>query len=149
LRRVIVLTSLLALLALSVLVTSSSARRGDWFWSPGLCKSRLHQYGVQINDGRTFHVSNSFCVGVGGFQHCEWTSSAHVKRLYNQFHIVVRSYDGSVRRAEFFPTGKASYDLEQIRLIAQFVSAPRFTSYVAPITSAWARSEQAKGCSEG
>jgi hypothetical protein len=147
-RRAIILTCLLALLALTATVASSSAARGDWYWSPGLCKSRLKQYGVEINDGRTFRVSDAFCVGVGGLRHCEWTGPSHVKRLYDQFHIVVRSPDGSVRRSEFFPTGKASYDLEQIRLIAQFISAARFNSYVAPITSSWARNEQAKGCRE-
>jgi hypothetical protein len=147
-RRVVILVCLLAVLSLVVTVAPGSARRGDWFWSSGLCKSRLKQYGVQFDDGRTFHVSHAFCVGVGGYQHCEWTGPSHLKRLYDQFHIVVRSFDGTVRRAELFTTAKADYELEQITLIAQLISPLRFNSYVAPLTASWARRENGKGCSD-
>jgi hypothetical protein len=147
-RRVLVLSCLAAVIALAVAAPDGGAARGQWVWSPGLCKSYLKAYGVQISDGRVFHVSDAFCVGRGGLQHCQWTSASHTKRLYDEFLVVVRSPDGTVRRAELYTSGKKDYELEQIRLIGHEGSSLAFTRFVTPIATAAAKAEQGKGCAE-
>src|SRR5713226_2309776 len=76
--------------------SSEAAVAGGWYWSPGLCKSSLQQYGMRLDDGRTFRVAQAFCVGRGGLGSCEWNSN-YSKRLYNHLTVLARSYDGIVR----------------------------------------------------
>ena len=60
----------LVIVAVGIAVAASSvgsglgraATRSTWYWSPGLCKTNLQRYGVRIDDGRTFHIAQAFCV---------------------------------------------------------------------------------------
>src|SRR5262249_39631038 len=143
--RVLVVTAAAAAAATVAAQASTAARATDWFWSPGLCKSRLHQYGMQIDDGRTFGVAQSFCVGRGGSAHCEWTSANHVKRLYNRFLVVARSSDGVVRRFDLIPTGKLKYRATGIKSLGHADSAARFNTVVVHLATVAAQQEQQKG----
>ncbi|HEY7396940.1 MAG TPA: hypothetical protein VH538_01445 [Gaiellaceae bacterium] len=130
----------------SAAAVAGTARAADWFWSPGLCKSRLHQFGMQINDGRTFGVEQSFCIGRGGTVHCEWTSASHVKRLYDRFLVIARSSDGVVRRFDLIPTGKLNYRATGIKSLGHADSAARFNTIVVRLATVAAQTEQQKGC---
>lgn len=132
----------------SLLSAPGVAARGDWVWSPGLCKSKLKHYGVELSDGRTFGIADAFCVGRGGLAHCQWASSSHLKRLYDRFFVVVRSYDGNIRVAELYTSGKDDYELEQIKLIGHEPSSASFNRRVAPLTASIARQEHEKGCAD-
>src|SRR5262245_36691814 len=140
--RILVATAAVAAAA----AVAGTARASDWFWSPGLCKSRLHQYGMQIDDGRTFGVAQSFCVGRGGTAHCEWTSNSHVKRLYNRFLVVARSSDGVVRKFDLIPTGKLNYRATGIKALGRADNAAKFNVILAPYATVAAKQEQQKGC---
>jgi hypothetical protein len=124
---------------------SSSAQRDEWVWTPGLCKSNLKRYGVRLTDGRTFSIADAFCVGRGGQQHCQWNSS-YTKRLYDAFLVVVRSYDGVVRVANLYPTGKNEYELDGIRVIGRESSSRAFNALAGDVTWRTARKEHEKGC---
>jgi hypothetical protein len=60
-----------ALAAAAYPAAASSANTSKWYWTPGVCKSELHNYGVQFGDGRTFNVQQAYCVGF--HNHC-WLS---------------------------------------------------------------------------
>jgi hypothetical protein len=140
--RILVVTAAIAAAA----AAAGTARASDWFWSPGLCKSRLHQFGMQINDGRTFGVEQSFCIGRGGTAHCEWTSASHVKRLYNRFLVVARSNDGVVRRFDLIPTSKLDYRATGITALGRADNSAKFNEILAPYATVAVKHEQQKGC---
>jgi hypothetical protein len=125
--------------------TSGSAQRGEWAWSPGLCKSNLKRFGVELTDGRTFKIADAFCVGRGGQSHCQWNSS-YTKRLYDAFFVVVRSYDGVVRIANLYTTGEREYELDGIRVIGREASSRAFKTRAGNVTWRIARQEHEKGC---
>lgn len=143
---------LLAVAASAVTLVAASAspgraaQSGAWYWSPGLCKSNLQHYGMRLDDGRTFAIAQSFCVGKGGLSSCEWNSS-YTKRLYNHFVAFARSYDGVVRGFDLYPTGRNSYRAEGIELASSTkMTAIRFLRSIGPIASSLARAELRKGC---
>jgi hypothetical protein len=145
--RVLLAVAVAAVAVVGVWATSGSASTmGSWYWSPGLCKSNLQRYGMRLDDGRTFAIAQSFCVGKGGVRSCEWNSS-YSKRLYSHFVAFARSYDGVVRGFDLYPTGRNNYRAEDIELVSSSkMTARRFLSYVGQIASALARAELTKGC---
>jgi hypothetical protein len=134
--------------ALILLPSHAAAGRGEWVWSPGLCKSRIEHYGVRINDGRTFSVSKAFCAGYGGLQHCQWSSAAHLKRLYDKFYVVARSFDGTVRVMDMYTSGETSYEVERIRAIGHESSYDAFYDAAQRIMYQIARDQQRLGCAQ-
>jgi hypothetical protein len=137
-----------ASVATTLAVGVGSAAGSDWLWSPGLCKSRLIDYGVELGDGRTFNVAQAYCVGIGGLQHCEWTSARHAKRLYDSFYAAVRSYDGVVRTLVLRPTAKDHWKGSQLELVARGMSERRFVRAYGSATLSVAARENDKGCAE-
>ncbi|HEY7732145.1 MAG TPA: hypothetical protein VH950_14785 [Gaiellaceae bacterium] len=129
-------------------VGAGSAAGSDWLWSPGLCKSRLMDYGVELGDGRTFNVAQAYCVGIGGPEHCEWTGARHSKRLYDSFYVAVRSYDGAVRTLVLRPTAKNHWRGSQLQLVARGMSSRRFVRSYGSTTLSVAARENDKGCAE-
>jgi hypothetical protein len=120
---------------------------GVWYWSPGLCKSNLQHYGMHLDDGRTFRIAQTFCVGKGGLASCEW-NAGHSRRLYNHFVAFARSYDGVVRGFDLYPTNRNGYRAEGIELASSHrLAAGRFLSLYGSISSSLARIELEKGCS--
>jgi hypothetical protein len=129
-------------------VGAGSAAGSDWLWSPGLCKSRLTDYGVELGDGRTFDVAQAYCVGIGGPEHCEWTGPSRSKRLYDSFYAAVRSYDGVVRTLVLRPTAKDRWRGSRLQLVARGMSSRRFVRSYGSATLSMAARENDKGCAE-
>lgn len=141
----------LAAVTLTVVLTPAAAQASsgsaatDWYWTPGLCKSELKHYGTALADGRTFYNANAYCVGMGGATTCEW-SSGHRYRLYKQFTVFVRAFDGTVRSFMLAPAAKDDYRATDIKALGHVASSAKFDSFVAPLAAAAARSQQQKGC---
>jgi len=124
---------------------SANAGVGDWYWTPGACKSVLQSDGVELGDGRTFSVSSAFCVGLGGQQTCQWSSSYRT-RLYSAFVVFTRSYDGTVRTFKLRPVARDDFQGTNVRLLGNEPSAAEFRALVAPLVSAAARRQHGSGC---
>jgi hypothetical protein len=111
-----------------------------------LCKSNLHRYGMRLDDGRTFAISQALCVGKGGTSSCEWNANMS-KRLYNHFVVFARSANGVVRGFDLYPTNRKSYRAEDIELASSLRwSAALFARHFGPIAASLARIELANGC---
>jgi hypothetical protein len=135
---------LLAIVALTIAApTARPSAAGTWYWSAGLCKSSLRQYGMRLDDGRTFRIAQSYCVGKGGAG-CEWNAS-HTRRLYDHFVVFARSPDGGVRGFDLYPTGQSSYRALHIELLDRHTAA-EFDRLFASIAASAARLELEKGC---
>lgn len=130
---------------LSVAATGASGARGDWFWSPGLCKDLLQKYGVRLSDGRTFAVSKAFCAGFGGREHCRWNSS-RTKRFYDKLLVAARSPSGYVRTMVLYTIARDDYELTQIKLAFREPDPYAFREYATTLMAKIARREHAKGC---
>ncbi|HST17791.1 MAG TPA: hypothetical protein VLK36_08995 [Gaiellaceae bacterium] len=138
----------LAAVTLTVALTPVAAQASvatDWYWTPGLCKSQLKHYATVLGDGRTFYNANAYCVGTGGVSTCEW-SSGHRYRLYKEFTVFVRAFDGTVRTFTLTPAAKDNYHGKNIRALGHVESSAKFDSFVAPLAAAAARAQQQKGC---
>ena len=140
--------TLAAGVAAAALLLGAGAARGaaatDWFWSPGLCKYQLHQFGVEFDDGRTFSVQQAFCIGRGGPETCIW-NEAHTRRLYSRFYVIARSYDSNVRVFNLRVSGKNNWRGSGTRLFGRMGST-RFVRFAGPRAASVARAENDKGC---
>src|SRR5262245_688576 len=145
LRRLFVTAVVCAVALVGSGAAGATAGGGDWHWSPGLCKSKLYNQGVTLDDGRYFFAERSSCIGRGGPQYCMWNSSG-TKRLYNTFFVYARSYEGVVRSFDLRVTGEHSARISNIKAHGR-ISAAQFAGYVAPIAASIARNEHEKGCS--
>jgi len=116
------------------------AQASKWYWSPGACKSELKSYGVQLGDGRIFHVAAAYCVGL--HNHC-WLSDG--VRRYKVFIAVARSNDSVVRRFQLTVTGKNSWSGTPPRII-DHLSAAQFIATYGPAAWTVAGSENRGGC---
>jgi hypothetical protein len=134
-----------AVVALFFAAVAESGVAGGWYWSPGVCKSSLHRYGMRLDDGRTFRIAQSFCVGKGSTGSCAW-NSGHVRRLYNHFVVFARSPDGIVRGFDLYPTGRNTYRAQGIRQLGREPSGAHFTRAFGQIASDLSRRENEKGC---
>jgi hypothetical protein len=134
-----------AIAVCAALLTARPAAAGTWYWSPGLCKISLHRYGMRLDDGRTFRIVQSYCVGKGGPSSCEW-NSGHVRRLYNHFVVFARSYDGIVRGFDLYPTNRSAYRAQGIQQLGREPSAAHFDRVFGQIAAQLSRRENAKGC---
>lgn len=135
-------TLLAAALAALALSASAGARTmSNWYWTPGVCKSQLHNYGVQIGDGRTFNVEQAYCVGY--HNHC-WMQNG--LRRYKVFLAVMRSYDGVVRTMQLTVTGKSSWSGGKLKITESYMPVEDFN--YAYGTAAWsvASNENRAGC---
>jgi hypothetical protein len=135
-------------LAVAPALTSAGAAPSSvWYWSQTWCEHNLHRYGMRLDDGRTFRIANSFCMGKGGPGSCEWNAT-HVERLFNHFTVVARSYDEVVRGFDLYPTGRTSYRAQGITIASSHRwTASRFTKFWGSIASSAERNiEQPKGC---
>jgi hypothetical protein len=145
-RLIFLLTVAAVAAALACPMASEAGKAGAWYWSPGLCKSNLQQYGMRIDDGRTFRIAQAFCVGRGGLDSCEWNAS-YTRRLYNHFVAFARAYDGVIRGFDVYPTNRSNYRAEGIELASSHrLTAARFASLYGSISSSLARVELEKGC---
>ena len=83
----------IVVLAALVAVTPASPHppgKSEWSWTPALCKSYLKQYGVRIDDGRTFRATTAYC---GGLPECVYDRSD--KKFYYD-HFLVAMIDGNL-----------------------------------------------------
>jgi hypothetical protein len=128
-----------------VTAPSQAAARSTWYWSPGLCKTNLQRYGVRINDGRTFHIAQAFCVGRGGPASCEWSPNG-ARRLYNHLVVFARSFDNIVRGFDLYPTGRNSYRVQGITQFKVGMTAAQFIRFYGSIAASTAKLELEKGC---
>jgi hypothetical protein len=100
---------------------------------------------MRLDDGRTFRIAQSFCVGKGGAGSCAW-NSGHVRRLYNHFVVFARSYDGIVRGFDLYPTGRNSYRGQGIRQLGREPSDAHFNRAFGQISLDLSQRENEKGC---
>ena len=121
--------------------TAHGAEDSHWYWTSGLCKAKLHNYGVAIGDGRTYNVQQAFCVGA--HDHCWLDGGA---RRFKVFYTAMRSYDGVVRTMTLTVTGKDSWSGSKLRLYSRNMSVGEFNYEFG--TAAWAVASQqnATGC---
>ncbi len=85
---------------------------GDWFWSPGLCKSELIHYGVELADKRYFRATKVRCFG-----QLDCIYSRSEKRLmYEHFFVVMLDGNGFVRSMRLHITEKDNYTADNLRL---------------------------------
>ena len=120
---------------------ASSANTSKWYWTPGVCKSELHNYGVQFGDGRTFNVQQAYCVGL--HNHC-WLSGG--RRRYKVFAVVARSYDGVVRQFQLTVTGRNTWSGSKVKIIEQYMSAAEFANGYGNAAWSVASAENRGGC---
>jgi hypothetical protein len=125
---------------------ASGSSKSDWYWTPGWCKSFLHSTGVQINDGRTFHVQQAFCAGRGGLATCQWSNGFGVRR-YNNFFVLIRSYDGTVRTFELHPTARDNFSVTGIRALGH-LGLTEFDVRAGGLVAKTAAQAQALGCAK-
>jgi hypothetical protein len=141
-RVVLVVAVVSAALAVAVYAgAASGANTSKWYWTPGVCKSELHNYGVQFGDGRTFNVQQAYCVGF--HNHC-WLSGG--RRRYKVFAVVARSYDGVVRQFQLTVTGRDTWSGSKARVIEQYMSAAEFANRYGNAAWAVASAENRGGC---
>jgi len=138
-----VLAGLATLIAsTSLFVPAAGARQASkWYWTPGLCKAKLQNYGVKIGDGRTYNVAKAYCVGL--HNHC-WLSGG--VRRYKVFTAVMLSYDGVVRRLQLTVTGRTTWSGTQPVIIDRHMSSVQFELAYGPAAWIVAKSENAAGC---
>jgi hypothetical protein len=134
-----------AVVAVVSVAVRGRAAAGGWYWSPGVCKSSLYRYGIRLDDGRTFRIAQSFCVGKGGPDSCAW-NKGHVRRLYNHFVVFARSYDGLVRGFDLYPTGRITYRAVDIRQLGREPNAAHFNRAFGQIALELSQRENEKGC---
>ena len=140
--RVLGVAVVAAALAAAVSTCSAhSANTSKWYWTPGVCKSELHNYGVQFGDGRTFNIQQAYCVGF--HNHC-WLSGG--RRRYKVFAVVARSYDGVVRRFQLTVTGRNTWSGSQVKIIEQYMSAAEFANGYGNAAWSVASAENRGGC---
>src|SRR5262245_53452071 len=60
----LILSACLASTGLTAQAQASQLSPGGWVWTPGLCKSALHNNGVTTPDGRWFSVQAAYCIGL-------------------------------------------------------------------------------------
>lgn len=86
--------------------------KSDWSWTPALCKSYLKQYGVRIDDGRTFRATSVFC---GGMPKCTYDRS---DRKFYYDHFAVAMIDGNLvyRSMVLHVTKKDSFRVDNLRV---------------------------------
>jgi hypothetical protein len=130
-----------ALVAAVYTDAASSANTSKWYWTPGACKSELHNYGVQFGDGRTFNVQQAYCVGF--HNHC-WQSGGG--RRYKVFAVVARSYNGVVRQLQLTVTGRNTWSGSKVKIIEQYMSAAEFTNRYGNAAWSAASQENRGGC---
>jgi hypothetical protein len=142
----------LTVAAIAVVAVCASAAQaagthssGDWHWTPGLCKSVLKQRTIELADGRTFNVADSYCVGVGGLRTCMW-SSGYRYRLYNEFVAFTRAYDGTVRSLRVYVTDRRDGRVADIRAYGREADGAAFRTLIAPVAEALARRQHDLGC---
>jgi hypothetical protein len=140
----LVLGTVVVAAALAAAVHAGAARSAttsSWYWTPGACKSELHNYGVQIGDGRTFNVQQAYCVGF--HNHC-WLNGG--LRRYKVFAVVARSYDGVVRLFQLTVTGHKTWSGSKGKIIEQYMSAGQFANRYGNAAWSVASRENQGGC---
>ena len=102
----------LAALAAPSLAAAHPPGQSKWSWTPALCKSYLKQYGVQIDDGRSFRATTVFC---GGMPECTYDRSAG-KFYYD--HFIVALIDGNLvyRTMTLHVTAEKSFRVDKLRV---------------------------------
>lgn len=135
----------LAVAAVAVVAAAASTANGTlasrWYWSPGMCKSKLQNFGVSIGDGRTFNVEKAYCVGE--HNHC-WQRPSN--RLYKVFVTVMKSYDGVVRTMVMTVTGQNTWTGSHLRIIERYMSLEDFNASYGSAAWSVARDENSRGC---
>ena len=124
--------------------TARSSLSG-WYWTAGKCKSELSHWGVLIGDRRYFNPAKAYCVGLSG---CSWNES-RTTRLYQEFLVVVRSFDGVVRRMDLKVTGKSTWLGSQLKLESRHMSAEQFAIAYQGRAHQLAASKNTRRCEDG
>jgi hypothetical protein len=130
-----------ALAAAMYMGTAQNASASNWYWTPGLCKSQLQNYGVQTADGRTFNVAKAFCVGL--HDHC-WLSNG--TRRYKVFAAVTRTPGGVVRGMLLTVQNKDTWHGTNIKILQPYMSAAEFAGRAGNLAWSVAQAENQRGC---
>jgi hypothetical protein len=141
-KKLILSTVAVTVIAAAALGGTAQARSASsWYWTPGLCKSKLQNYGVRIGDGRTFNVQQAFCIGK--HDHCMVQNSV---RMYKVFLAVMRSYDGVVRRMVFTVTSKTTWSGAKLQIIEPYMSSAQFAGEYGDAAWVVSHMETNNGC---
>jgi hypothetical protein len=112
------MVALVAALAAAAASAAAPAVAAPWYWSPGLCKSILINYGVTTADGRKFRASDARCIGE---KSCILRSGS---RLYSDFVVALVDRVGVVRTARLHVTGKAASSILGLKIWSSTRWAP-------------------------
>lgn len=110
------IVSIVAVVLAAVVVAAPAGAHppgsGKWSWTPALCKSELKQYGVRIDDGRTFRATTVFCAGM---PKCVYDRS---DRKYYYDHFAVAMIDGNLvfRTLKLHITAKENFRVDQLEV---------------------------------
>ena len=111
-RRCLIPIVILAALAGAQPAAAHPPGQSKWSWTPALCKSYLKQYGVQIDDGRSFRATAVFC---GGMPECTYDRSG-AKFYYD--HFIVALIDGNLvyRTMTLHVTAQQNFRVDKLRV---------------------------------
>jgi hypothetical protein len=98
-----------AALVFSALTTAQKHSNG-WYWTPGLCKSKLINSGIDFSDGRYVRASAVRCFG-----RLNCLVKDGVVR-YDHFDVAMLDRNGYVRTLNVEVTGKADGRFTQMRV---------------------------------
>ena len=111
-RRALIPIVILAALAAAQPAAAHPPGQSKWSWTPALCKSYLTQYGVEIDDGRSFRATTVFC---GGMPACTYDRSAG-KFYYD--HFIVALIDGNLvyRTMTLHVTAEKNFRVDKLKV---------------------------------
>jgi hypothetical protein len=106
------MAGVLVALALAAPAGAHAPGSGEWTWTPALCKSNLKNWGVEIDDGRTFRAAFAFC---GGMPECLYDRS---DRRYYYDHFFVAMIDNNLvyRTMVLHVTGEDDFRADKLRV---------------------------------
>lgn len=122
---IVTLASLATLLTLATSASAHAPGASDWSWTPALCKSTLKQYGVEIDDGRTFRAASVFCAGL---PKCTYSRSGQV---FYYDHFVVAMIDNNLvyRTMRLHVTGKYDFRADNLRVYGSATTTAELAAF--------------------
>ena len=111
--RILILTTCVVLALVAAAPSSAHAPgASDWTWTPALCKSNLKNWGVEIDDGRTFRAAFAFC---GGMPECLYDRSDR-RYFYDHFFVAMIDNNLVYRTMRLHVTGEDSFRVDKLQV---------------------------------
>lgn len=110
-----VLALALGALAFTAPAGAHAPGASEWSWTPALCKSYLKQYGVEIDDGRSFRAATVYCAGL---PECVFDRSAQ-KFYYDHFVVALIDNNLVYRTMRLHVTEKESFRVDRLRVFGK------------------------------